>query len=83
MVIIFPTKKDLMAAQKKIACISLYPGIDRVFLENAARGREVFIIEIWNILDTAIKNSGANAQLHKLLLVETPGNFAEYFGDKS
>ena len=57
--------------------------LDVDFMKDKMPTCEVFIIEIWNILDAAIMDSNTNAKLYKLLLVETPGNYAEYFGDNS
>ena len=55
--------------------------LDVDFLKGKMPTCEVFIVEIWKILESAIKDSGTRAKLYKLLLVETPGNFAEFYGD--
>ena len=55
--------------------------LDVPFLKDKMPTCEIFIIEIWKILGPAISESNPNASLHKLLLVETPGNYAEYYGE--
>ncbi len=55
--------------------------MDVDFLKDKMPTCEVFIIEIWNILAPLITKIQPNASLHYLKLVETPGNFAEYYGE--
>ena len=43
-----PTQEDISQAQSQIACISLYPGIDKQFLQNAAQGRKILIIQMYH-----------------------------------
>jgi len=55
--------------------------IDVDFMQGKMASCEVFIEEIWRILAPAIEQTAPNAHLHKLLLVETPKNFVEYYGE--
>lgn len=50
------------------------------FMAGKMASCEIFIAEIWNILAPAIKQAAPNADLHKLVLYETPRNFVEYYG---
>lgn len=50
------------------------------FLENKMPSCEILIMEIWEILQEALKPY-PEAILHKLTLVETAKNFVEYFGE--
>ena len=55
--------------------------IDVDFMQGKMASCEVFIEEIWKILAPAIEQTAPNARLYKLLLVETPKNFVEYYGE--
>lgn len=48
------------------------------FLQNKIVSTEIIIVEFWKVLAQAIAKF--NAKLHKLKLVETENNFAEYYG---
>lgn len=50
------------------------------FMQGKMASCEIFIAEIWNILAPAIKEAAPHADLHKLVLYETPRNFVEYYG---
>jgi len=50
------------------------------FLQNKIVSTENIVISIWDELETEILQY--NAQLHKIQLVETENNFAEYYGEK-
>ncbi len=50
------------------------------FLQNKIVSTENIIVAIWNELNTEILKT--NAQLHKIRLVETENNYAEYYGEK-
>lgn len=54
--------------------------VDVDFMQGKLASCENLVVEFWNILAPAIKATAPNATLHKLLLVETPRNFVEYFG---
>lgn len=56
--------------------------MDVDFMHNKMASCEVFVEEIWNILAPAIAQAAPTARLHKLLLVETPKNFVEYYGEQ-
>jgi len=49
------------------------------FLQNTIVSTENIILAIWKELDAELKKT--NAKLHKLKLVETENNFAEYYGE--
>ncbi len=55
--------------------------LDVDFMQGKMASCEIFIEEIWKILAPAIATAAPNARLHKLLLVETPKNFVEYYGE--
>ena len=50
------------------------------FLQNKIVSTENIVITIWEELNPEIEQY--NAQLHKIKLVETENNFAEYYGEK-
>lgn len=50
------------------------------FMQGKLASCEIFVAEIWKILDPAIREASPRAQLHKLKLYETPRNFVEYYG---
>ncbi|MCS6820694.1 MAG: 6-carboxytetrahydropterin synthase [Microscillaceae bacterium] len=52
------------------------------FLKNKIPSCEVLIIEIWKILDKALKNTNTSARLHSLVLHETSRNIVSYFGEE-
>ena len=54
--------------------------LDVDFLIGKMPTCEVFAVEIWNILAPKIKLLNEKAELHCIKLIETPGNFVEYFG---
>lgn len=49
------------------------------FLKNTIVSTENIIMAIWNVLEAELKHT--KARLHKLKLVETENNFAEYYGE--
>ena len=55
--------------------------LDVDFMEGKLASCENIIIEIWKILDPAIKLITNYGALHALKLVETPRNYVEYFGE--
>ncbi len=50
------------------------------FLTDKIVSTENIIIEIWKVLEPEVAK--AKAKLHKLRLVETENNFAEYYGEE-
>lgn len=50
------------------------------FLENKMPSCEILVMEIWKVLQEALKPY-PEAILHKLTLIETAKNFVEYFGE--
>ncbi len=55
--------------------------VDVDFMAGKMASCEVFIVEIWKILQPAIKEIAPKARLHKLQLYETPRNYVEYYGE--
>ena len=55
--------------------------LDVDFMEGKLASCENIIIEIWKILEPAIKLITNYGALHGLKLVETPRNYVEYFGE--
>lgn len=43
-----PSRNDIENAQRKIACLSLYPGIDKDFLINASKGKEIIVVQTYH-----------------------------------
>lgn len=54
--------------------------LDVDFMRGKRASCEVFIVEIWKLLEPAIA-AVTPARLHSLKLYETPKNFVEYFGE--
>ncbi|GAB3642694.1 6-pyruvoyl trahydropterin synthase family protein [Spirosoma arcticum] len=60
--------------------------LDVDFMQGKLASCEVFIVEIWKILERALAPVAAEtprttARLHQLRLYETPRNFVDYFGE--
>ena len=55
--------------------------LDVDFMQGKLASCENIIVEIWKILDPAIKKITDYGDLHALKLVETPRNYVEYFGE--
>lgn len=60
--------------------------LDVDFMQGKLASCEVFIVEIWNILERALapvvaETPRTTARLHQLRLYETPRNFVDYFGE--
>lgn len=55
--------------------------LDVDFMRGKMASCEILIMEIWKILDPAVKEITKNGVLHGLKLYETPRNFVEYFGE--
>lgn len=60
--------------------------LDVDFMQGKLASCEVFIVEIWKILERALASIAAEAprttaRLHQLRLYETPRNFVDYFGE--
>ena len=56
--------------------------LDVDFMHGKMPTIEVFIMEIWKILEPAIAEITLAGKLHKLLLTETNKQFAEYYGEE-
>lgn len=57
--------------------------VDVDFMHGKMPTIEVFIMEIWKILEPVIEEMPTTGKLHKLLLTETNKQFAEYYGKQS
>lgn len=59
--------------------------LDVDFMQGKMASCEVFIMEIWKIIDRALTSiheaPRTTARLHQLRLYETPKNFVDYFGE--
>ena len=55
--------------------------VDVDFMHGKMPTIEVFIMEIWKILEPAVNEMAPTGKLHKLLLTETNKQFAEYYGE--
>lgn len=55
--------------------------LDVDFMEGKMASCEILIMEIWKILEPAIRQISDTGVLHALKLYETPRNFVEYFGE--
>jgi 6-pyruvoyltetrahydropterin/6-carboxytetrahydropterin synthase len=55
--------------------------MDVDFMEGKMASCEIFVMEMWKILDPAIKAITKNGSLHSIRLYETPRNYVEYFGE--
>lgn len=54
--------------------------LDVDFMKGKMASCEVFVMEIWRILDKALEPV-TEARLHQIRLVETPKNYVDYFGE--
>ena len=55
--------------------------LDVDFMQGKLASCENLIVEIWNILNPAIKEITDYGLLYSLKLVETPRNYVEYYGE--
>lgn len=55
--------------------------LDVDFLEGKMASCEILVMEIWRILEPAVKQITDTGVLYSLKLYETPKNFVEYFGE--
>lgn len=54
--------------------------VDVDFMQGKMASCEVFIVEIWKILERALANI-SDARLHQIRLYETPKNYVDYYGE--
>ncbi len=54
--------------------------LDVDFMAGKMASCEVFVMEIWKILEPAIAQITKSGKLHSIRLYETPRNYVEYFG---
>jgi len=54
--------------------------LDVPFMQGKMASCEIFIIEIWKLLDRALEPV-TEARLHQIRLYETPKNFVDYYGE--
>ncbi|GAA4444326.1 6-carboxytetrahydropterin synthase [Ravibacter arvi] len=55
--------------------------IDVDFMQGKMASCEIFVVEIWKLLEPALKQIAPAARLHYIKLIETPKNFVEYYGE--
>ncbi|GAB3938919.1 6-pyruvoyl trahydropterin synthase family protein [Larkinella terrae] len=54
--------------------------LDVDFMQGKMASCEIFIVEIWKILDRALAQI-TEARLHRIRLYETPKNYVDYYGE--
>ncbi|MFD1143198.1 6-pyruvoyl tetrahydropterin synthase family protein [Larkinella insperata] len=54
--------------------------IDVDFMQGKMASCEVFIVQIWKILERALAKI-SDARLHQIRLYETPKNYVDYYGE--
>lgn len=54
--------------------------VDVDFMQGKMASCEIFIVEIWKILDRALARI-TDARLHQIRLYETPKNYVDYYGE--
>ncbi|MGV3560616.1 6-pyruvoyl trahydropterin synthase family protein [Larkinella arboricola] len=54
--------------------------VDVDFMQGKMASCEVFIVQIWNILERALARI-SDARLHQVRLYETPKNYVDYYGE--
>jgi len=54
--------------------------IDVDFMQGKMASCEIFVMEIWRILERAL-GQVTEARLHHIRLVETPKNYVDYYGE--
>jgi 6-pyruvoyltetrahydropterin/6-carboxytetrahydropterin synthase len=54
--------------------------LDVPFMQGKMASCEIFVMEIWRILDRALEPV-TEARLHQIRLYETPKNFVDYYGE--
>lgn len=54
--------------------------LDVPFMQGKMASCEIFIMEIWKLLDRALEPI-TEARLHQIRLYETPKNFVDYYGE--
>lgn len=55
--------------------------MDVDFMRGKMASCEILIMEIWRILEPAVKTISDRGVLHSIKLYETPRNYVEYFGE--
>jgi 6-pyruvoyltetrahydropterin/6-carboxytetrahydropterin synthase len=53
---------------------------DVAFMQGKIPSCELFVVEIWRILERALADL-TEARLHQIRLYETPRNFVDYYGE--
>lgn len=54
--------------------------LDVEFMQGKMASCEILVMEIWKILEPAVKAITNTGKLHAIKLYETPRNYVEYFG---
>lgn len=55
--------------------------LDVDFLAGKLASCETLVVEMWKILDPAVREVSSTARMHSIQLFETHKNFVEYFGE--
>ncbi len=55
--------------------------LDVDFMQGKMASCEILIMEIWKILEPAVRTITTTGKLHAIRLYETPRNYVEYFGE--
>jgi len=55
--------------------------VDVDFMHGKMASCEIFVLEIWKILERALAVQAPQARLHYIKLIETSKNFVEYYGE--
>ncbi len=55
--------------------------MDVEFMQGKMASCEILVMEMWKILEPAIRTITSVGQLHSIRLYETPRNYVEYFGE--
>jgi 6-pyruvoyltetrahydropterin/6-carboxytetrahydropterin synthase len=54
--------------------------LDVPFMQGKMASCEIFVMEIWKILERALAEV-SEARLHQIRLIETPKNLVDYYGE--
>ena len=55
--------------------------MDVDFMQGKMASCEILVMEMWKILEPAIRTITSVGHLHSIRLYETPRNYVEYFGE--
>lgn len=55
--------------------------VDVDFMQGIIPSCENFIVKIWEIIESELRQAAPGAKLHYIKLIETPKNYVEYYGE--